>query len=47
MNDASSRLAGWRLRLLEFDFIVQYKKGAKNAFVDCISMLLIHGETAG
>ena len=46
MTDASSRLARWRLRLLEFDFTVQYKKGAKNTIADCISRLPTYGETA-
>ena len=46
MTDASSRLARWRPRLLEFDFKFQYKKGAKNTIADRISRLLTYGETA-
>ena len=46
MTDASSRLARWRLRLLEFDFTVQYKKVVKNTIADCISRLFTYGETA-
>ena len=46
MTDASSRLTRWRLRLLEFDFTVQYKKSAKNTIVDCISRLPTYRETA-
>ena len=46
MTDASSRLARWRLRLLEFDFTVQYKKGAKDTIADCISRLPTYGKTA-
>ena len=45
MTDASSRLARWRLRLLEFDFTVHYKTGAKNTIADCISRLPTFGET--
>lgn len=39
LTDASGRLARWRLRLLEFDFTVKYRKGAANAIADAISRL--------
>ena len=45
LTDASGRLARWRLRLLEFDFTVQYKKGAKNTIADCVSRLPTFNET--
>ena len=45
LTDASGRLARWRLRLLEFDFTVQYKKGAKNTIADCISRVPTFNET--
>ncbi len=34
LTDVSGRLARWRLRLLEFDFTVRYKKGLKNTIAD-------------
>ena len=43
-SDHSGRLARWRLRLLEFDFTVTYKKGAKNTIADAISSLPTFGE---
>ena len=43
-SDHSGRLARWRLRLLEFDFSVAYKKGAKNTIADAISLLPTYGE---
>ena len=45
LTDASGRLARWRMRLLEFDFTVQYKKGAKNTIADCVSRLPTFNET--
>ena len=39
MTDASSRLARWRLGLMEFDFTVKYRKGAANTVADCASRL--------
>ncbi len=34
LTDVGGRLARWRLRLLEFDFTVRYKKGLKNTIAD-------------
>lgn len=45
LSDASGRLARWRLRLLEYDFTVQYGKGAKNQIADAVSRLPTIGET--
>ena len=44
-SDASGRLGRWRLRLLQFDFTVHYKKGAKNTAGDAIYRLPTYGET--
>ncbi len=35
----SGKLGRWRLRLLEFDFTVKYKKGSANTITDSISRL--------
>ena len=43
-SDHSGLLARWRLRLLEFEFTVTYKKGAKNTIADDISRLPTYGE---
>ena len=43
--DANTRLARWRLRLLEFDFQVKYRKGAENTVADTISRLPTFGHT--
>ena len=43
-SDHSGRLARWRLRLLEFEFTVTYKKGAKNTIADAISRLPTYSE---
>ncbi len=45
LTGASSRLAQWRLRLLEVDFAVRYKKGAKNQIADALSRLPTHAPT--
>ena len=39
LTESSGRLARWRLRLLEFDFTIKYKKGAANSIADAISRL--------
>lgn len=39
LTESNDRLAGWRLRLLEFDFKVFYRKGAKNTIADAIFRL--------
>ncbi len=44
LTDVSGRLARWRLRLLEFDFTVKFKKGAKNTVADAVSRLPTYGE---
>lgn len=43
-SDSAGRLARWRLRLLEHDFTVEYKKGIKNQIADAISRLPTYGE---
>ena len=45
LNDASGRLARWRLLLQEMDFSIQYKKGIKNTIADAISRLPTFGES--
>ena len=44
-SDHSGRLARWRLRLLEFDFTISYKKGIKNTIADAVSRLPTYGES--
>ena len=44
LTDVSGRLARWRLRLLEFDFTVKYRKGAANAIADAVSRLPTNNE---
>lgn len=46
MANASGRLARWRLRLLEHDFTIHYRKGLKNQVADAVSRLPTLGETA-
>ena len=43
-SDHSGRLARWKLPLLEFEFTLTYKKGAKNTIADAISRLPTYGE---
>ena len=44
-TNISGRLARWRIRLCEFDFSLEYKKGKKNTIADAISRLPTTGET--
>jgi transposase InsO family protein len=44
--EPSGRLARWRLRLSEFDFDIQYKKGRVNTQADALSRLRTDAETA-
>ena len=46
LTDASGRLGRWRLRLLEFDFTIKYRKGAVNRIADAVSRLPTFGEYA-
>jgi hypothetical protein len=39
LSDAQGRIARWRLRLLEFDYEVQYHPGALNHGADMMSRL--------
>ncbi len=39
LTDASNQLARWRLRLLEFDFTIRYKRGARNQIAHAVSRL--------
>ena len=43
--EPSGRLMRWRLRLSEFDFRIEYKKGTLNAQADALSRLRTLGET--
>ena len=45
LGNASGRLERWRLRLMEYDFTVHYKKGRMNTIADCVSRLPTYGET--
>ncbi|CAN8076686.1 unnamed protein product [Agarophyton chilense] len=42
--EPSGRLMRWRLRLAEFDFDVQYRKGSYNTQADALSRLVTTGE---
>ena len=44
-SESKGRLARWRLRLSEFDFVVTYKKGTKNNIADALSRIPTSGET--
>ena len=46
VTDPSGRLMRWRLRLSEFDFQVEYKKGKANTQADALSRLRTNGETS-
>ena len=43
LSDLHGRLGRWRLRLLQYDFTVKYRKGADNVIADCISRLPTFG----
>lgn len=43
--DVNNRLARWQLRLMEFDFKLYYRKGAKNTIADAVSRLPTWGYT--
>ena len=45
LSDPSGRLMRWRLRLSEFDFEINYKKGTSNSVADCLSRLNTQGGT--
>ena len=45
ITDPSGRLLRWRLRLSEFDFSINYKKGSSNLQADALSRLRTLGET--
>lgn len=47
VQDPSSRLLRWRLKLEEYDYEIQYKKGRLNTNADCLSRLQPEGETNG
>lgn len=42
IRDANSRLVKWRLRLEEFDYKIQYKKGKENLVADALSRVEIN-----
>lgn len=37
---APARLVRWALKLIDFDFVIQYRKGASNSNADCLSRLV-------
>lgn len=41
MKDPTSKLTRWRLKLAEYDFDVQYKKGKANTNSDALSRIQI------
>ena len=40
LTESSGRLTRWRLRLADFDFVIEYKPGRKNQVADALSRLL-------
>lgn len=42
LKDPNSRLVKWRLRLEEFDYKIQYKKGKENSVADALSRIEIN-----
>lgn len=45
LTDVNNRLDWWSLKLMEYEFKVFYRKGAKNKTADAISQLLTRGYT--
>ncbi len=45
LTDISGRLVRWRLRLLDFNFTVHYKKCAKKNIADKVSRLATEHDT--
>ena len=43
LSSATGRLARWRLRLAEFDYVCQYRPGVKNNVADGVSRLRTTG----
>lgn len=41
--DVSGRLTRWSLRFIEFDFTIEYRKGAEDVVADSISRLHMFG----
>ena len=40
LTESSGRLTRWRLRLAEFDFVIEYKPGRKNQVADALSRMI-------
>ena len=45
VKDPSSRLMRWRLKLEEYDYEIQYKKGSLNSNADALSRRVYHLQT--
>ena len=37
VKDPSSKLLGWRLKLEEYDYTIEYMRGKENKVADCLS----------